>query len=456
MTTIFARKALLHKGWAEGVRIRVAAGRIENIASGQAAEPDDVVAGIVIPGLANAHSHAFQRALAGHTEHRGPDDKDNFWTWRSHMYRLAGVIDAERLTAIARQAYTEMLSSGYTTVAEFHYLHSEPDGSTTNDVMLKAIMTAATDSGIRLTYVPILYERAGFDLPEPTEDQRRFSMNIDDFVEHYERATDMAASNFSVAIGAHSLRAAGASSISRLAEIAARDGCPMHIHIAEQSAEVDQCMAKHGARPVEWLLREFSPDENWCLIHATHINDDEIAALSATGAVVCLCPSTEANLGDGLFPLQRWLAHEGRIAIGSDSHISINPFEELRWLEYGQRLVAQARNISAIRRTHTGRSLFEDTLQGGAQACGIGSGVLKAGALADLITLDDQSPMLVGHDTDTFLDALVFSGFTLPIERVMVNGSWQVVDGTHLAADWAASEFAKVVRGLKSELELTQ
>jgi len=215
-------------------------------------------------------------------------------------------------------------------------------------------------------------------------------------------------------------------------------------------------MAKHDARPVEWLLREFSPDENWCLIHATHINDDEIVALSATGAVVCLCPSTEANLGDGLFPLQRWLAHEGRIAIGSDSHISINPFEELRWLEYGQRLVAQARNISAIRRTHTGRSLFEDTLQGGAQACGIGSGVLKTGAHADLITLDDQSPMLVGHDTESFLDALVFSGFTLPIERVMVNGSWQVVDGTHLAADWAASEFGRVVRDLKPELVSAQ
>jgi formimidoylglutamate deiminase len=456
MSTIFARKALLHKGWAENVRIQVAAGRIEKIASEQLADPDDIVAGIVIPGLANAHSHAFQRALAGHTEQRGPDDKDNFWTWRSRMYRLAGVVDADRLTAIARQAYTEMLASGYTAVAEFHYLHCEPGGLMNDDVMLQAIVTAAADSGIRLTYVPVLYERAGFDQPEPTDDQRRFTMAIDDFVEHYERAREKADSNFTVAIGAHSLRAVSASSVARLSKLAARDGCPMHIHIAEQSAEVDQCKSKHNARPVEWLLREFSPDENWCLVHATHMDEDEIDALSATGAVVCLCPSTEANLGDGLFPLQPWLAKGGKIAIGSDSHISINPFEELRWLEYGQRLVAQARNISAIRRTHTGRSLFEEVLQGGAQACGIASGVLKTGAPADLVVLDDESPMLVGHDTESFLDALVFSGFTLPIERVMVNGSWQVVGGSHLATEWANNEYARVVRALKPELVTKQ
>jgi formimidoylglutamate deiminase len=452
MNTIFARKALLHNGWADNVRIGVGAGRIENIASGETPDLDDIVAGIVIPGMPNAHSHAFQRALAGHTEQRGPDDKDNFWTWRSRMYGLAGVVDAERLTAIARQAYTEMLNAGYTAVAEFHYLHSEPGGSTTDDVMLQAIVTAATDSGIRLTYVPVLYERAGFAEPEPKEEQRRFSMTIDDFGEHYERARERAGADFTVAIGAHSLRAVTASSVKRLSKIATRDNCPMHIHIAEQTAEVDQCNARHNARPVEWLLQEFSPGENWCLVHATHMNEDELTALSATGAVVCLCPSTEANLGDGLFPLQPWLAQGGRIAIGSDSHISINPFEELRWLEYGQRLVAQARNISAIRRTHTGRSLFEETLQGGAQACGYDGGVLKKGAFADLLVLDDQSPMLVGHDTESFLDALVFSGFTLPIERVMVNGIWQVIDGKHLATDWASSEFANVVRDLKPHL----
>jgi len=452
MTTIFARKALLRKGWADDVRIRIADGVVEKIASGKQADSDDVVAGIVIPGLTNAHSHAFQRALAGHTEQRGPGDKDNFWTWRSRMYRLAGLVDAERLTAIARQAYIEMLTRGFTAVAEFHYLHCEPGSSKRGDAMLQAIVTAAADSGIRLTYVPILYERAGFDQPEPTDEQRRFSMGIDEFVEHYEYARELADSKFTVAIGAHSLRAVSTSSIARLAELAKRDSCPMHIHIAEQTAEVDQCIAQHGVRPVEWLLKEFSPDENWCLVHATHMDENEIAALCKTGAVVCLCPSTEANLGDGLFPLQPWLARGGRVAIGSDSHITINPFEELRWLEYGQRLVTQSRNIAAIRRTHTGRNLFEASLRGGAQASGNGSGDLEAGAPADLVVLDDQSPMLIGHDTESFLDALVFSGFTLPIERVMVRGDWQVLEGDHVAGEWAGSEYARVVGEMKPEL----
>ena len=357
------------------------------------------MAGIVIPGIANAHSHAFQRALAGHTEQRGPDDKDNFWTWRSRMYRLAGLVDADRLTAIARQAYNEMLTRGFTSVAEFHYLHSEPGGAVTDDSMLQAIVTAAKDSGIRLTYVPILYERAGFDQPEPTEQQQRFAMNIDEFIAHYERARAMADDTFTVALGAHSLRAVSKSSIDKLAKLAKRDSCPMHLHIAEQKAEVNQCLATHDARPVEWLLKEFSPDENWCLVHATHMNEKEMNALRKTGAVVCLCPSTEANLGDGLFALQPWLAEGGRIAIGSDSHVSINPFEELRWLEYGQRLATRTRNVASRRNVHVGRELFERSVEGGAQACGLNKSGIREGAVADLVSLYGEDPMLVGCRT---------------------------------------------------------
>ena len=449
MTTIFARKALLHDGWAEEVRLTVEAGRIRQIDSGTPAHPDDQVAGIVIPGMPNAHSHAFQRALAGHTERRGPDDKDNFWTWRSSMYQLASVVDADRLTAIARQVSNEMLTSGYTSVAEFHYLHSEPGSEENNEAMLRAIATAAEDSGIRLSYIPVLYERAGFDQPQPTDVQRRFAMTLDDFTGHYERARQIAGSDFSVGIGAHSLRAVSKASIKKLQVLAERDDCPMHIHIAEQTGEVDQCIAEHDARPVEWLLQEFSPNENWCLVHATHINENEIEMLQKTGAVICLCPSTEANLGDGLFPLQPWLEQGGSIAIGSDSHVSINPFEELRWLEYGQRLVTRSRNVAAIRRTHTGRNLFEHALAGGARACGNGSGSLRTGSAADLVILDDQSPMFAGHDKESILDALVFSGFTLPIDRVMVAGEWQVVEGDHIAGDWAASEYLRVVNDLK-------
>jgi len=455
MTTIFAKKALLHDGWADDIRLTVSNGSIEHLESGVQPDDPDIVAGIVIPGMANAHSHAFQRALAGHTEHRGLNGHDSFWTWRSRMYRLAGLMDAEKLLAIARQAYNEMLIGGYTSVAEFHYLHSEPESIRNSNGMLHAIAQAAQESGIRLTYVPVLYERAGFDEPQPSSVQRRFAMTLERFVDHYAQARDFANSNFKVAIGAHSLRAVQKSSISVLAELAQRDACPMHIHIAEQAREVEQCSARHGARPVEWLLREFSPNENWCLVHATHIDEQEITALQASAAVVCLCPSTEANLGDGLFPLQMWLQEGGKIAIGSDSHVTINPFEELRWLEYGQRLKMQSRNIAAISRPNTGRSLYDQALLGGAVACGNQSPVIKVGACADLLVLDDQSPMLAGHDRESILDALVFSGFTLPIDRVMVAGSWRVIDGEHIAAGWASGEYSKVVKGLVPDLVAT-
>jgi formimidoylglutamate deiminase len=225
----------------------------------------------------------------------------------------------------------------------------------------------------------------------------------------------------------------------------------MHIHIAEQQREVDQCMASLKARPVQWLLQEFDVDERWCLVHATHIDANECSALGRSGAVVCLCPSTEANLGDGLFPLEKFLEADGRIAIGSDSHVSINPFEELRWLEYGQRLVARKRNVAAINDRHTGRSLFERALAGGALAGGHPGGQLRKGASADLVALDDDSPMLLGHDSESLLDALVFSGFTLPIDRVMTQGEWRVVDGRHLAREHALAEYARVVRRLYGE-----
>ena len=448
MTTILARKAFLHTGWANDVRLRVAGGLIESIEMGCRVNPDDFVASVAIPGIANAHSHAFQRALAGHAEQRGPTVRDTFWSWREQMYRLAGLIDADGLAAIARQAYSEMLSAGYTSVAEFHYLHGEPACRETRGAMFQAIVTAAADTGIRLTYVPILYERAGFDQPEPTIEQRRFAMTPDEFVNHYEFARETADSNTTVGIGAHSLRAVTKSSLRRLTDLAGRDECPMHIHIAEQTAEVDQCLARHNARPVEWLLKEFSPNDRWCLVHATHVSDEELGSLCKCGAVVCLCPSTEANLGDGLFPLRSWLEQGGRVAIGSDSQITINPFEELRWLEYGQRLSSRSRNVAAVHDSHTGRSLFEQVLEGGGFACGHGAGQLRAGRHADLVTLDDESPMLAGHDTESILDALVFSGARLPIDRVMVGGEWRVLDGAHAISPQAKSEFLEVVRDL--------
>ena len=453
MTRLFARKALLTGGWAENVRLEIAAGEISSIVADSRIEDGDLEVGIVIPGLVNAHSHAFQRLLAGHTEQRSPAGKDTFWTWRTRMYALAGVVDAGALFAIARQVYTEMVATGYTAVAEFHYLHNEPGDKGASEAMFEAIVAAAKESGIRLTFVPVLYERAGFDEPQPTAQQERFARTVDEFITHYEfassRAQQSGSEKFRVGIGAHSLRAVTAESLSRIAAVASADSVPMHIHIAEQQREVEQCLDAHDARPVEWLYDNQDVNENWCLVHATHIDEREIKAIADSGAVVCLCPSTEANLGDGLFPLQSFLEQGGRIAIGSDSHVSINPFEELRWLEYGQRLISQSRNIAAIRRQQTGRSLFEMALDGGALAGGEPGGHIQTGAVADLVVLDDDSPMLVGHTTRSLLDALVFSGFTLPIDRVMVHGKWQVVDGRHIKEQEARQAYAAVATELE-------
>ncbi|MGI9233889.1 MAG: formimidoylglutamate deiminase [Woeseiaceae bacterium] len=448
MNRLFSKKALLPDGWHDDVVLSIRQGRIDAVQSGASPHADDERAGCVIPGLCNAHSHAFQRALAGHTEQRSPAGRDSFWTWRQRMYELAGLVDAAALTAIARQVYCEMLTSGYTSVAEFHYLHRDPRDPDKQDAMLRAIAAAARDSGIRLTYVPVLYERAGFEDPEPTADQRNFAMTLEEFLAHQERATHYASELVSIGIGAHSLRAVSHESLAEIARVAAERGLPMHLHIAEQQREVDQCMSAYGRRPVRWLLENFEVTDSWCLVHATHMDYDETAELAKSGAVVTLCPSTEANLGDGLFPLHDFLKAGGHIAIGSDSHISINPFEELRWLEYGQRLATQSRNVASLRDSHVGRELFARALEGGALASGQPSTGLAKGLPADLLVLSDDDPMLAGHDDASRLDALVFSGYPLPVERVMVNGEWRVVDATHVERARARSAYADTMKSL--------
>ncbi len=448
MTRVFARKALLPDGWADDVRLVIADGRIASLERGASAAPDDTLVGSVIPGLCNAHSHAFQRALAGHTEQRSPAGHDSFWTWRERMYELAGVVDAKALTAIARQAYCEMLASGYTSVAEFHYLHRDPRNPDAEDTMFEAIVSAAKDSGIRLTYVPVHYERAGFDDPEPAPHQRSFAMTIDAFLAHHARAVANSGAAVNVAIGAHSLRAVSHESLQEIVRVATDAFIPMHLHVAEQQREIDQCMGAYGRRPVRWLLENFPVAANWCLVHATHMDHDETEALAKTGAVVALCPSTEANLGDGLFPLHHYLSNGGRIAIGSDSHISINPFEELRWLEYGQRLASRSRNVVSLRDSHVGRELFLRALEGGAAASGQETVGIDENAPADFVVLCDDDPMLAGHDDESRLDALVFSGYPLPVERVMVNGNWCVVDAVHVDRDRSRAEYAAALANL--------
>jgi formimidoylglutamate deiminase len=445
MKMIFARKALIQKGWAENVRLDVRAGRIESVVENAAPEPSDFTAGILIPGLCNAHSHAFQRALAGRTEKRAPAGKDNFWTWRERMYELAGSLDADALAAIASQAYVEMVCSGYTSVAEFHYLHRQPV-TDDQDAMFRAVRRAAARSGIRLTYVPVLYERAGFEQPEPEGHQELFAQDVTSFLEHHARVSEEASGTLHIGIGAHSLRAVSPESLRQIVSVADSTDGPIHLHIAEQQREVDQCLSSYGRRPVRWLLENLDVGERWCLVHATHMDGEEIRSLARSGAVVCLCPSTEANLGDGLFPLHDYLAAGGQIAIGSDSHISINPFEELRWLEYGQRLASQTRNVAALEQAHVGRELFTRALHGGLQASGHEPRGIGVGSVADLVALHDDDPMLVGHGEASLLDALVFSGYRLPIERVMVNGEWQVVDGDHIDRVETRNAYAETLR----------
>ena len=446
MPSIFARKALLQKGWADNVRLQLEDGRVRSATPDGSAEPGDFVAGVVIPGLCNAHSHAFQRALAGKTEERSEAGHDNFWTWRERMYALAGRLDAGLLMAIAQQAYSEMLASGYTSVAEFHYLHSEPGGGQDDDIMFNALRDAADHSGIRMTYVPVLYERSGFDQPEPVGQQKMFAKNVDSFLAHHQRVCERTSETLNVGIGAHSLRAVSKESLIEIARVADAQNLPMHLHIAEQQREIDQSVASYGRRPVRWLLENFKVGDKWCLVHATHMDSDETESLAQSEAVVCLCPSTEANLGDGLFPLHDFLSAGGRIAIGSDSHVSINPFEELRWLEYGQRLVSQSRNVTSLQQAHVGRELFSRALEGGAQVSTRETAGIRDGVVADLVALYDDDPMLVGHDETSLLDALVFSGYRLPIERVMVHGKWQVLDGEHVNQAGTRAAFAEALR----------
>jgi len=440
MCSLYATKALLPSGWESDVRLRISNGRIAAVETGVDVRNEEFRAGMVIPGLCNAHSHAFQRALVGRTEQRSPEGQDNFWTWRNAMYRLASKIDADTLKAIASRLYSEMLAAGYTSVAEFHYLHHTG---------FEPIISAAEETGIRLTFVPILYERAGFDNPTPDDVQKLFVMSFDEYVKLYEQSKSYASDCIGIGVGIHSLRAVTKDSIDEISKFAASENAPLHIHIAEQQREVDECLSHYKTRPARWLLDRYDVDASWCLVHATHLEPDEISAIAKSGAVVCLCPSTEANLGDGIFPLPEYLAEGGRIAIGSDSHVTIDPFEELRWLEYGQRLTTQSRNVSVFDGGHTGYTLFDQAATGGARASGQQIGRLEQGGLADLIVLDDSDPMFAGLDENMLLDSLVFSGYRVPIDRVMVHGEWRVIDGRHVGDDETREAYRRAMEAFQ-------
>jgi formimidoylglutamate deiminase len=388
--------------------------------------------------MANLHSHAFQRAMAGLAERAGPGD-DSFWTWREVMYGFVASLTPEQVEAIAGQLYVEMLKSGYTAVGEFHYLHHGPDGEPYDDLaeMSRRVIAAASTTGIGLTQLPVLYGYGGFGGQAAGPGQRRFLNDPERYLRLLQDLFDERRDDGQLQIGIapHSLRAVTAESLATV--IAGLDAlnpeAPIHIHIAEQVKEVEDCSAWSARRPVEWLFENCAVDRRWCLVHATHMTAAETAQLAASGAVAGLCPTTEANLGDGIFPALDYAAAGGRFGIGSDSHISVSPIEELRWLEYGQRLIHRRRNLlsAGAKAPSVGRYLYDNALAGGAQALGRPIGRLAEGCRADLLVLDTEAPILAGKRGDLLLDAMIFAGNENPVCDVMVGGRWVVEAKRH-------------------------
>ena len=441
-------EALLPTGWAHDVRIGIDAGRFTRIESGVPAQPSDQRHAVALPGLPNLHSHAFQRGMAGLAERRG-SSADSFWTWREAMYRFVDRIGPDELQAIAAMAYAEMLESGFVRVGEFHYLHHDPAGAPyAGAAMAEAIATAAGESGIALTLLPVFYAHSGFGGQSPGPGQRRFVCSLDQFAALHaaSRAAIAALPDAVLGLAPHSLRAVTPDQLSPL--IALADGHPIHIHVAEQQKEVADCLAWSGARPVEWLLGNTAVDQRWCLVHATHMTVLESDLLAASGAVAGLCPVTEANLGDGLFPAPRYIAAGGRWGIGSDSNVRIDAAEELRWLEYGQRLGEQARNVFAGETGESsGGELYRSALLGGAQALGASMG-LATGNSADFLTLDAGHPSLTGAAADRWLDGLIFAAGCGAIDTVWRRGRQVVSGGRHHDRERIAARYRSVLADL--------
>jgi formimidoylglutamate deiminase len=448
MHTLFARSALTPAGWKRDVRLAIEHGRIASVETDAAPGEDDETAAVLLPGLPNLHSHAFQRGMAGLAEVRGPGS-DSFWSWREVMYRHALTLDPDQMQAIAAQLYVEMLEAGFTRVGEFHYLHHDHDGRPYADIgeMAGRICAAADATGIALTLLPVMYAHSGFGGAAPNLNQRRFINGTDVFTRLLESAERHARMLPGAVVGVapHSLRAVTPEQLQIVAAL--RPDRPLHIHIAEQTKEVEDCLAWSSQRPVEWLMAHAEVNARWCLIHATHMTDAETTAMAGSGAVAGLCPVTEANLGDGIFNGALFLTKGGAFGVGSDSNVLIGVGDELRQLEYSQRLRDRARNVLADAGRSTGRWLFEGALAGGARALGAAGGGIAPGAPADLVALDAHDPALAGRSEDTLLDAWLFAS-RRGADAVWVAGRKLVSGGRHAARDEVARRFARVMAEL--------
>ncbi len=465
MADLFLDTVLLPGGWARDVRMSIdAGGWITAVESEAKPRGASHVPGIVVPGVPDAHSHASQRALAGLTE-RGSPDGDSFWSWRERMYAFLERLDPDVVEAIATRLYAELLRHGFTSVVEFHYLRNDPSGHPYADPveMAQRILAAAERTGMGVTILPTVYRASDFGGEPPLPAQRRFTASVEDLIGDV-AVLGAGASPATVRVGLalHSLRAVPPGDLAVAVEaVRGMDPeIPIHIHVAEQAREVRACEAWSGARPVRWLLDRAPVDEHWCLVHATHVDGAEIDGVAKSGAVVGLCPTTEANLGDGIFPFAEFARAGGRWAVGTDAHTGRSPVGELRTLEYAQRLSTGTRNVAAGPTARsTGRALLEGAWSGGARASGRRIGRLAVGYRADLIVLDGEHPDLVGREEDDVLDSWIFSGDESPVRHVVVGGTPVVRDGRHVEEEeirgvWSGIAGALGSRSSQLDLDL--
>ena len=442
---IHAKQVLTENGWLTDVRISTVNGVISSLVSDQSPQPDDERHTVLLPSMPNLHSHAFQRGMAGLAEMPGPGS-DNFWSWRDIMYRFALSVTPDEVQAIAAQLYVEMLEAGFTRVGEFHYLHHAENGSHYANIaeMSERIAAAASDTGIGLTLLPVFYAHSGFGGSAPGEGQRRFINSLSSFEQLLagaQKATKPL-KNAVVGIAPHSLRAATPDELIALQKLDFTG--PIHIHVAEQTKEVDDCIAWSGKRPVEWLLDNVAVTERWCFIHATHMTADETRRMAEAGVIAGLCPVTEANLGDGTYPSAKFAARGGRYGVGSDSNVLIGLPDELRQLEYSQRLFHRARNVIATNGRSTGRTLYDDALLGGGIAMHVPTGLAK-GKPFNAVSLKIKHDL--PYQQDRLLDHWIFSNGA-SVDSVWVDGDKHVSGGVHRQRDKIAAGFAKAMRGL--------
>ena len=453
MQTIWAEQALLATGWARDVTVEIVGDRIEAVETGTLPQPGAHRVGALLPAPANLHSHAFQRAMAGLTEAHGPDPRDSFWTWRQLMFRFLDRLTPEDVQAIAAFVQMEMLEAGYACNVEFHYLHHAPGGAPYARLaeMSERIAAAARDTGIGLTLLPVLYQYGGCDRRDLGPGQIRFGNDPDRFatlVDEAAAALRALHADARLGIAPHSLRAVSPEGLAACIEL--RPGAPLHMHLAEQLAEVEEVEAAYGARPTEWLLANAPVDRHWCLIHCTQMARAETLALAATGAVAGLCPITESSLGDGIFDGVAWAGAGGTFGVGSDSNIRIALTEELRTLEHTQRLRDRSRAALATPERSTGRVLLEEAARGGAQAAGRAAGAVAAGRLADLMALDCRHVDLEGREGDTLLDAWIFASDDRAVSDVWAAGRHRVQGGRHVGREGIVKAYRAVLRRLRA------